>query len=50
MFKNDASEAAARRTASRVSDATFVRAGEMVSRRCLETKHVHYTRPPSAVR
>jgi hypothetical protein len=38
------SEAAARRTASRISDATSVRAGEMVSRQCLGARRIHYTR------
>jgi hypothetical protein len=42
------SAGAARRTASRISDATSVRAGEMVSRQCLEARHTHYTRPPRA--
>jgi hypothetical protein len=44
--KRPSSKAAARRTASRISDATLVRAGEMVSRQCLEAKR-HLSHPPA---
>ena len=45
MFKKIFSEAAARRTASRISGATSVRAGEMVSRQCLWARRIHHTCP-----
>ena len=45
MFKKAASEAAVRRTLRRIRSSTFVRAGELVSRRCLEARRTHLTLP-----